>query len=77
VLWQAWRWIHFFSHSLYLAIVAGFVATIIAAVVRNIVMTRITKVGPDTSSIPNLVILYSAISSLAGSAAAVEVAHAS
>jgi hypothetical protein len=37
-------------------------------------MTRITGVGPDTSSIPALVILYLAIASLAGSAAAVEVA---
>ena len=32
---------------------------------------------PDTSSIPTLVIVYSAIASPAGSAAAVEVAHAS
>jgi hypothetical protein len=67
----------FFSHSLYLGIVAGFLATIVAGVVRNTIMTRITGVGPDTSSIPTLVIMYSAIASLAGSAAAVEVAHAS
>jgi uncharacterized BrkB/YihY/UPF0761 family membrane protein len=67
----------FFPHSLYLGIVAGFLATIIAGVVRNTIMARITGVGPDTSSIPTIVILYSAIASLAGSAAAVEVAHAS
>jgi uncharacterized membrane protein len=67
----------FFPHSLYLGIVAGFLATIIAGVVRNWVIKRITGVGPYTSSIPALVILYSAIASLAGSAAAVEVAHAS
>ena len=66
-----------FPHSLYLGIVAGLLATIIAGVVRNTIMTRITNVGPDTSSIPILVILYLAIASLAGSAAAVEVAHAS
>jgi hypothetical protein len=66
-----------FPHSLYLGIVAGFLATIIAGVVRNTIMSRITGVGPDTSNIPTLVILYSAIASLAGSAAAVEVAHAS
>ena len=66
----------FFQHGLYLGIVAGFLATIIAGVVRNTIMTRMGD-GPDTSSIPTLVILYSAIASLAGSAAAVEVAHAS
>ena len=72
-----WALGSFFPHSLYLGIVAGFLATIIAAVVRNTIMTRITTAGPDTSSIPTLVILYAAIASLAGSAAAVEVAHAS
>ena len=61
-----------FPHALYLGIVAGFLATIIACVVRNWI-----GVGPDISRIPNLVILYSLIASLAGSAAAVEVAHAS
>ena len=55
-----------FPHALYLAIVAGFLATIIAGVVRNTIMTRVAGVGPDTSRIPNLVILYSAIASLAG-----------
>ena len=67
----------FFPHSLYLGIVAGLFATIIAGVVCNTITTRVTGVGPDTSSIPTLVILYSAIASLAGGAAAVEVAHAS
>jgi len=72
-----WALGSFFPHSLYLGIVAGFLATIIAGFVRNTVMTRITGIGPDTSKIPALVILYSVIASLAGSAAAVEVAHAS
>ena len=66
-----------FPHSLYLGTVAGFLAAIIAGVVRNIVVARVTGVGPDTSRIPTLVILYSAIASLAGGAAAVEVARAS
>jgi hypothetical protein len=66
-----------FPHSLYLGIVAGFLATIISGLVRNALMTRVTRVGPDASNIPGVVILYSAIASLAGSAAAVEVAHAS
>jgi hypothetical protein len=67
----------FFPHSLYLGIVAGLFATSIAGVVCNTITTRVTGVSPDTSSIPTLVILYSAIASLAGSAAAVEVAQAS
>jgi len=66
-----------FAHSLYLGIVAGFLAAIIAGVVRNIIAARVTGVGPDTSRIPTLVFLYSAIASLAGGAAAVEVARAS
>ena len=66
-----------FPHSLYLAIVAGFSATIIGGVVCNTIVTRIAGVGADTSSLPALVILYSSIASLAGSAAAVEVARAS
>jgi len=65
-----------FQHGLYLAIVAGFLATIIAGVVRNTIMTR-AGARPDNSSIPVLVIVYSAVASLAGSAAAIEVAHAS
>ena len=35
-----------FPHSLYLGIVAGFLATIIAGVVRNTIMTRITSSRP-------------------------------
>lgn len=66
-----------FPHNLYLGLVAGFLATIVAAMVRNTIMTRVTSVGPDTSTIPTRVILYSAIASVAGGAAAVEVAHAS
>ena len=35
------------QHSLYLAVVAGFLGTIIAGVVRNMIMTR-AGAGPDT-----------------------------
>src|SRR5262245_65910897 len=66
-----------FPHSLYLGFVSGFLAAIIAGVVRNIIAARVIGVGPDTSRIPTLVFLYSAIASLAGGAAAVEVARAS
>ena len=63
--------------GLYLAIIAGFLATIVAAVVRNKIMTRGAKVGPDDSRTPTLVIVYSAIASLGGSSAALEAAKLS
>jgi hypothetical protein len=58
-------------------IVAGFLATIIAAVVRNTIMTRVSTKALDISSVPILVIVYAALATLAGSTAAVEVAQAS
>jgi uncharacterized membrane protein len=63
--------------ALYLAILAGFLGTIIAGIVRNTIMVRGAKVGPDDSRTPMLVIIYSAIASLAGSSAAIEVARLS
>jgi hypothetical protein len=63
--------------ALYLAILAGFLGTIVAAIVRNTIMTRGAKVGPDDSRTPMLVIVYSAVASLAGSSAAVELAKVS
>ena len=62
---------------LYLAIVAGFLGTIIGAVARNMIMVRGSGSGPDDSRTPLLVIVYSAVASLAGSAAALEVARRS
>ena len=64
------------SNPVYLAIIAGFLATIIAGVVRNTVMTR-GGMGHDNSSIPVVVVVYAAIASIAGSAAAVEIDQAS
>ena len=61
---------------LYLAIVAGFLATIIGAIARNVIMVR-SGSGPDDSRTPMLVVVYSAVASLAGSAAAVEIARRS
>ena len=75
--WQAGRWVHFFHTVCISGIAAGFLATIIAGVVRNTVMTRVSTAALDISSVPTLVIFYAAIATLAGSAAAVEVAHAS
>ena len=56
----------------YLAVVAGFLATVIAGVARNEIMKR-AGAGPDNSKIPNVVLVYSAVASLGGSSLADEV----
>jgi ABC-type uncharacterized transport system permease subunit len=77
------------SNLYYLAMIAGVLATIIAGLVRNTLMTRVGT-EPDLSGIPMVmliysavavdrripakVIMYSAIASLVGSWAAVQVA---
>jgi low temperature requirement protein LtrA len=63
----------FFGNQLYLAIVAGFLGTIIGGFARNFIMARRSA----DSRTPTLVIVYSAIASLAGSSAAMEVAQQS
>ena len=75
-------------NDLYLALIAGFLATIIAAIVRNTIMTRVTP-EPELEGmplermpqavaidrrIPLRMIAYSALASLAGSTSAVLVA---
>ena len=60
----------------YLAVVAGFLATVIAGVARNEIMKR-AGAGPDNSKIPNLVLIYSAVASLGGSSLADEVVRIS
>jgi hypothetical protein len=60
----------------YLAVVAGFLATVIAGVARNEIMKR-AGAGPDDSKIPNLVLVYSAVASLGGSSLADEIARIS
>lgn len=60
----------------YLAVVAGFLATVIAGVARNEIMKR-AGAGPDDSKIPNLVLIYSAVASLGGSSLADEVVRIS
>jgi hypothetical protein len=55
----------------YLAVVAGFLGTIIAGVARNEIMKR-SGSGPDDSKVPNLVLIYSAVASLGGSSLADE-----
>jgi hypothetical protein len=56
----------------YLAVVAGFLGTIVAGVARNEIMKR-SGTGPDDSKIPNLVLVYSAVASLGGSSLADEI----
>lgn len=55
----------------YLAVVAGFLGTIVAGIARNEIMKR-SGSGPDDSKIPNLVLVYSAVASLGGSSLADE-----
>ena len=55
----------------YLAVVAGFLGTIVAGVARNEIMKR-SGASPDDSKIPNLVLIYSAVASLGGSSLADE-----
>jgi hypothetical protein len=63
------------SHPLYLGIVSGFLATIVAGFIRNWLASR-GALGPKTSRVPLVVVLYGAIASIAGSAGAVEIDQA-
>jgi hypothetical protein len=67
----------FLSNQWYLAIVAGFLGTVVAAVLRDFVVRRGGALGPDSSRIPTLVLIYAVVASLAGSSAATEVAQQS
>jgi hypothetical protein len=60
----------------YVAVVAGFLGTIVAGVARNEIMKR-SGAGPDDSKIPNLVLVYSAVASLGGSSLADELVRLS
>lgn len=59
--------------ALCLALVAGFLGAIAAAIVRNVIMVSGSGVGPDDSRTPVVVIVFAAVASLAGSTAAKEV----
>jgi hypothetical protein len=65
------------TNMLLLTFIAGLLATIIAGMVRNFIMVRGPGVGPDDSKTPTLVLVFSAIASLAGSSTAIEVARLS
>ena len=52
-----------------LAIAAGFIATIVAVIVRNKLLNRFSGVGPDDFQIPMVVAVFAVIASIAGSLA--------
>ena len=56
-----------------LGLAAGFLGVIAAAIVRNYVLVRVASAGPDDSGIPGLVVIFSLVSSIAGSLAAEEI----
>jgi hypothetical protein len=67
-----------FTNQWYLALLAGFLGTIIAAIARDFIVRRGGGgLGPDSSRIPTLVLVYAVVASLAGSSAATEVAQQS
>jgi hypothetical protein len=55
-----------------LAIAAGFIATVVAVVVRNKLLNRFSGVGPDDFQIPMVVAVFAVIASIAGSLASKE-----
>lgn len=57
-----------------LAVLAGFLGSIAAVMVRNIILNRAIGVGADDTKTPVLVAVYAVVASLAGSLAAKEVA---
>ena len=57
-----------------LAILAGFLGSVAAVLIRNIILNRGAGVGADDTKTPVLVAVYAIVASLAGSLAAKEVA---
>lgn len=57
-----------------LAVVAGFLGSIAAVMIRNLIINRGVGVGADDAKTPVLVAVYAVVASLAGSLAAKEVA---
>ena len=61
------------TNMVWLAIIAGFVATIVAGIVRNELIHHISGAGPDTFKVPGVVLTFTVIASLAGSLSAHEI----
>jgi hypothetical protein len=56
-----------------LAIIAGFVATVSAGIVRHVMIRKVWGAGPDVTRIPAVIIVFVLVSSLAGSLAGHEI----
>lgn len=55
------------------ALGAGFMATVVAVIVRNTLVNRFSGAGPDQGRIPVVVAVFGVIGSIAGSLAAKEI----
>lgn len=58
-----------------LALAAGFLGVIAAAIARNYVLVRMAGSGPDDSGIPAAIVIFSAVASIAGSLAAEDISE--
>jgi hypothetical protein len=63
--------------GLSLAVLAGFLGTIIGCTVRNLIFSHGVGVAPGESRTPLVVVVFAAVASLAASAAALELAKRS
>ena len=61
----------------YLALLAGFFASIVAAVVRSLILARGAGIGPDDRRLPGLVTIYAAVASLGAGSLALDIAERS
>jgi hypothetical protein len=61
----------------YLAMLAGFLGSTIAAVARSAILARGAGIGPDDTSVPGLVVIFAAIASLGAGALALDIAQRS
>jgi hypothetical protein len=65
------------QNGLYVAILSGFLGTILAGIAHNLIIVRGAGKPDGAPRTPAMVLVYSAIASLAGSSAAMEVARLS
>ena len=56
-----------------LAVISGLIATVVAVLVRNELINRLSGVGPNDSKIPMVVAVFAVVASLAGSLAGKEI----
>ena len=56
-----------------LAVISGFIATVVAVVVRNELINRLSGAGPNDFKIPMVVAVFAVVASLAGSLAGKEI----